>query len=116
MGQGVANEIANGGNNYITIPAIAMIRRLNPALRVRSRSTHDQQPSQPRISDQTPTPATKAARKGFGPRVRRLHARIGARPPPGEGMTFSPPPCLTGRPNPLQFGGPDSAPGPRLRP
>ena len=30
-----------------------------------------------------------AARKGFGPRVRRLHARIGAAHHQAEGMAFS---------------------------
>lgn len=40
------------------------------------------------ISDHA-RPADVLARKGFGPRVRRLHARIGAAHHQAEGMTFS---------------------------
>ncbi len=40
------------------------------------------------ISDHT-SPADVLARKGFGPRVRRLHARIGAAHHKAEGMAFS---------------------------
>ncbi len=42
----------------------------------------------PAISDHA-GPADTAARRGFGPRVRRLHARIGAAHHRAEGMTFS---------------------------
>ncbi|KEF42235.1 MAG: heme oxygenase [Cyanobium sp. CACIAM 14] len=42
----------------------------------------------PAISDHA-RPADVQARKGFGPRVRRLHARIGAAHHKAEGMAFS---------------------------
>ncbi len=42
----------------------------------------------PAISDHA-GPGDRAARKGFGPRVRRLHARIGAAHHEAEGMAFS---------------------------
>jgi heme oxygenase len=56
--------------------------------------------SQP-ISDHA-QPADAVARKGFGPRVRRLHARIGAAHHQAEGMDFSRA-LLDGQANPLQL-------------
>lgn len=53
------------------------------------------------ISDHA-NPRDEAARKGFGPRVRRLHARIGAAHHQAEGMTFSRA-LLDGQANPLQL-------------
>ncbi|MDM7953998.1 MAG: biliverdin-producing heme oxygenase [Cyanobium sp. CZS 25K] len=53
------------------------------------------------ISDHA-RPADVAARKGFGPRVRRLHARIGAAHHQAEGMTFSRA-LLAGEASPLQL-------------
>ncbi len=53
------------------------------------------------ISDHA-RPADVAARKGFGPRVRRLHARIGAAHHQAEGMSFSRA-LLDGQATPLQL-------------
>ncbi len=53
------------------------------------------------ISDHA-RPADVQARKGFGPRVRRLHARIGAAHHQAEGMTFSRS-LLDGQASPLQL-------------
>lgn len=48
------------------------------------------------------SPADLAARKGFGPRVRRLHGRIGAAHHQAEGMEFSRA-LLDGQASPLQL-------------
>jgi heme oxygenase len=53
------------------------------------------------ISDHA-RPADALARKGFGPRVRRLHARIGAAHHQAEGMAFSRS-LLEGQASPLQL-------------
>jgi heme oxygenase len=53
------------------------------------------------ISDHA-RPADAALRKGFGPRVRRLHGRIGAAHHQAEGMTFSRA-LLEGRATPRQL-------------
>ncbi|CAK6699740.1 hypothetical protein ICNINCKA_02702 [Synechococcus sp. CBW1107] len=53
------------------------------------------------ISDHA-SAADAAARRGFGPRVRRLHGRIGAAHHRAEGMTFSRA-LLEGQANPLQL-------------
>jgi heme oxygenase len=53
------------------------------------------------ISDHA-RPADADARKGFGPRVRRLHARIGAAHHQAEGMAFSRA-LLEGQATPLQL-------------
>ncbi|MCP9773089.1 biliverdin-producing heme oxygenase [Synechococcus sp. Tobar12-5m-g] len=53
------------------------------------------------ISDHA-LPADTDARKGFGPRVRRLHARIGAAHHAAEGMAFSRS-LLDGQASPLQL-------------
>jgi heme oxygenase len=53
------------------------------------------------ISDHT-NPADAALRKGFGPRVRKLHARIGKAHHQAEGMVFSRA-LLEGRATPLQL-------------
>ncbi|MCX5930692.1 MAG: oxygen-independent coproporphyrinogen III oxidase, partial [Cyanobacteria bacterium] len=55
------------------------------------------------ISDHA-RPADVVARKGFGPRVRRLHARIGAAHHKAEGMDFSRA-LLAGQASPLQLAG-----------
>ncbi|WP_255094413.1 oxygen-independent coproporphyrinogen III oxidase [Synechococcus sp. J7-Johnson] len=62
------------------------------------------------ISDHA-RPADVAARKGFGPRVRRLHARIGAAHHKAEGMDFSRA-LLAGQASPLQLAGLIRALGP----
>ncbi|MEA5472777.1 heme oxygenase, partial [Synechococcus sp. CCY9201] len=53
------------------------------------------------ISDHA-RPADAVMRKGFGPRVRRLHGRIGAAHHKAEGMAFSRS-LLAGEASPLQL-------------
>jgi heme oxygenase len=55
----------------------------------------------PSISDHA-RPADAVARKGFGPRVRKLHARIGAAHHKAEGMDFSRA-LLAGEASPVQL-------------
>lgn len=57
--------------------------------------------SAPSISDHA-TPVDERLRKGFGPRVRKLHARIGRAHHQAEGMAFSRA-LLAGRAHPLQL-------------
>ena len=57
--------------------------------------------SAPSISDHA-QPGDAQLRKGFGPRVRRLHARIGKAHHQAEGMAFSRA-LLEGRAQPIQL-------------